>query len=143
MSDRLFALEVGSPQSEPVLVTMAAIAVYDRGASADHGVRYEAELAGYAVVRAAGASPWEAVRALLAHSSGLARPALVVGRAMGVTAKPVLGAEALAWRLAFKWGAGRAAAGGQSGTAHVTCHNGSQCDAILLSRAMGDASPRV
>ena len=75
MNDRLFASDgSGSYASGPALVTMAAIAVYDRGPSAERRVRYEAQLAGYAVVRAEGASPWEAVRALLVtHRVLLAR----------------------------------------------------------------------
>jgi hypothetical protein len=42
-----------------------SVVVSDRGPSAAHGERYAAELAGYAAVREAGASPWEAVRALV------------------------------------------------------------------------------
>jgi hypothetical protein len=67
MSDRL----VGSPgfarAHARTLVTTVVVTVYDRGPSAAPDERYEAELAGYAAVRGAGASPWEAVRALVGH----------------------------------------------------------------------------
>jgi hypothetical protein len=65
MSDRLFAIDGGSSPRERPLVAMVAIAVYDCGAQRDRSERYEAQLAGYAVVHGRGASPWEAVRHLV------------------------------------------------------------------------------
>ena len=71
MSDRLFGPADGSCAVEPALVTMVAVAVYDRGPVADRGERYEAQLAGYAVVQARGGSPWEAVRRLVGSHRAL------------------------------------------------------------------------
>ena len=65
MSDRLFGSAGFARADARVLVTTVVVAVYDRGPSAAPEERYEAELAGYAAVREAGASPWEAVRALV------------------------------------------------------------------------------
>jgi hypothetical protein len=53
-----------TPQTSRSSFTVSVV-VSDRGPSAAPGERYEAELAGYAAVREAGASPWEAVRALV------------------------------------------------------------------------------
>jgi hypothetical protein len=71
MSDRLFGIAGGSGGLGPDLVTILAVAVYDRGPSADRGERYEAQLAGYAVVQARGGSPWEAVRRLVGSHRAL------------------------------------------------------------------------
>ena len=67
MAERLFALPDGRCASDELLVTLAAIAVYDRGSSADRRERFEAELASYAAVRAVGGSPWEAVHRLVSN----------------------------------------------------------------------------
>ena len=67
IGDRLFEPGDRAEAPEPVLVTLAAIAVYDRGQTAAPGERYEAQLAGYSVVRGQGASPWHAVRSLVAR----------------------------------------------------------------------------
>ena len=71
MSDRLFRLADGSSVPEPELVTMVAVAVYDRGPSVDRCERFEAQLAGYSVVRARGASSWQAVRRLVSEHRAL------------------------------------------------------------------------
>ena len=65
MSDGLFGPTDRAIESDPELVTMVAVAVYDRGPSVDRAERYEAELAGYGAVREAGASPWASVCALV------------------------------------------------------------------------------
>ena len=71
MNGRLFALDGESCASEGALVTIAAIAVFDRGLLADRGERFEAQLAGYAVVQARGGSAWEAVRRLVGSHRAL------------------------------------------------------------------------
>jgi hypothetical protein len=65
MNERLFGSAGFARADTPMLVTTVVVAVYDRASSAAPDERYEAELAGYAAVREAGASPWEAVRALV------------------------------------------------------------------------------
>ena len=65
MSDRLFGSAGFARADARALVTTVVVAVYDRGPSAAPEERYEAELAGYAAVREAAGSPWEAVRALV------------------------------------------------------------------------------
>jgi len=67
MSDRLFGPADGPTALEPELVTMVAVAVYDRGPSVDRAERYEAQLAGYSVVRARASSSWQAVRRLVSE----------------------------------------------------------------------------
>src|SRR5215213_10280556 len=67
MSDRLFRLTETSAAHEPELVTMVALAVYDRGVSVDRSERFEAQLAGYSVVQARGGSSWQAVRRLVSE----------------------------------------------------------------------------
>jgi hypothetical protein len=59
-----------APQMSRSSLTVSVV-VSDRGPSAAQGERYEAELAGYAAVRATGASPWEAVRALVGEHRSL------------------------------------------------------------------------
>jgi hypothetical protein len=71
MSDRLFGVPDGSSGLEPELVTMVALAVYDRGSSVDRAKRYEAQLAGYSVVQARAASSWQAVRRLVSEHRAL------------------------------------------------------------------------
>ena len=71
IGDRLFEPSACTDAPEPVLVTLAAVAVYDRGRTAASGERYEAQLAGYSVVRDQGASPWYAVRSLVARHRAL------------------------------------------------------------------------
>ena len=65
MTDRLFSAMEESAPPEPELVTMVAVAVYDRGPSVDRPERFEAQLAGYSVVHARAGSPWHAVRRLV------------------------------------------------------------------------------
>ena len=66
MNDRLFGSAGFARADARALVTTVVVTVYDRGPSAAPDERYEAELAGYAAVREAAASPWEAVRPWLA-----------------------------------------------------------------------------
>jgi hypothetical protein len=51
--------------SRRLLVVTLTVTVHDLGPAAVGGERYQAELAGYAAVQEAGASPWEAVRRLV------------------------------------------------------------------------------
>ena len=67
MSDGPFGPTHRAIESDPELVTMVAVAVYDRGPSVDRAERYEAQLAGYSVVRARAASSWQAVRRLVSE----------------------------------------------------------------------------
>ena len=67
MSDRLFGATDESGLFESELVTMVALAVYDRGPSVNRAERFEAQLAGYSVVQARGASSWQAVRRLVSE----------------------------------------------------------------------------
>src|SRR5829696_5740046 len=83
MNDQLFGSAEPSGL-EPELVTMVAVAVYDRGPSVDCAERYEAQLAGYSVVQARAASSWQAVRRLVSQHRPPARAALV-GRRRPVT----------------------------------------------------------
>ena len=71
MNGRLFGPTDGSSALDPELVTMVAVAVYDRGRLVDRGERYEAQLAGYSVVQARGASSWHAVRRLVSEHRAL------------------------------------------------------------------------
>jgi hypothetical protein len=59
-----------TPQTSRSSFTVSVV-VYDRGPSAAHGERYEAELAGYGAVRETAPSPWEAVRALVGQHRAL------------------------------------------------------------------------
>ena len=65
MTERLFRVMEDTAQVEPELVTMVAVAVYDRGSSVARAERFEAQLAGYSVVHARADSPWTAVRRLV------------------------------------------------------------------------------
>jgi len=71
MNERLFGPGEASRALDPELVTMVAVAVYDRGPVVERGERYEAQLAGYSVVRARGASSWQAVRRLVSEHRAL------------------------------------------------------------------------
>ena len=71
MSGRLFGPEGEVGGAERRFVTTVAVSVYDRGPLAERGERYQAELASYAVVRAVGVSPWEAVRRLVVDHRAL------------------------------------------------------------------------
>ena len=67
MTDRLFRVMDETSEAEPELVTMVAVAVYDRGPSVDRPERFEAQLSGYSVVHARAGSPWQAVRRLVSE----------------------------------------------------------------------------
>jgi hypothetical protein len=71
MNEHLFEPADASRQLDPELVTMVALAVYDRGPLVDGAERFEAQLAGYSVVRARGASSWQAVRRLVSEHRAL------------------------------------------------------------------------
>ena len=65
--DALISFSAPAEHIDPELVTMVAVAVYDRGPSVDRLERFEAQLAGYSLVRARAGSPWHAVRRLVSE----------------------------------------------------------------------------
>ena len=67
MRDRRFGPADRPTALEPELLAALAVAVYHRGPSVDCIEPYEAQLVGYSVVRARGASSWHAVRRLISE----------------------------------------------------------------------------